>query len=125
MRSTSFPYRAPAPKRQISLGGGTRPVWSRDGRELYYPSRRSSFHGRFGRCPTRNDREADGAADYRAVGIRQSDAEDFGHPGYDVSPEGRLLIVEQAPEESAPGEIQVVLNWFEELKRRVPTGSRR
>ena len=48
-------------------------------------------------------------------------AEFFGHPGYDVSPDGRLLIVQQAQEEAAPRRVHLVLNWFEELKRRVPS----
>jgi hypothetical protein len=39
--------------------------------------------------------------------------------------DGRLLIVEQAQEEAAPGEIQIVLNWLEDLKRRVPNASSR
>jgi hypothetical protein len=28
------------------------------------------------------------------------------------------------PEQAAPTQINVVLNWFEELKRRVPTGTK-
>ena len=42
------------------------------------------------------------------------------HAGYDVSADGRLLIVQPAPEESAPLRFEIVLNWFEELKQRVP-----
>jgi hypothetical protein len=43
-------------------------------------------------------------------------------PNYDVSPDGqRFLMVKPAgQEQSAPTQINVVLNWFEELKRRVP-----
>jgi len=42
---------------------------------------------------------------------------------YDVSPDGqRLLMVkavgERAP--TAPAPLSIVLNWFEELRRRVP-----
>ena len=38
---------------------------------------------------------------------------------YDISPDGqRLLMIKQ---EEGPGQIHVVLNWFEELKRLVPT----
>ena len=43
---------------------------------------------------------------------------------YDVSPiDGRFLMT-QAPEDPASGEVTiwVTLNWFEELKRLVPTG---
>jgi hypothetical protein len=55
------------------------------------------------------------------VRVRLTPAE-LGHPGFDVSPDGkRLLVVEAAEEESAPRPIHVVLNWFDDLRRRVPT----
>jgi len=38
---------------------------------------------------------------------------------YDISPDGqRFLMIKQ---EEGPGQINVVQNWFEELKRLVPT----
>jgi hypothetical protein len=44
---------------------------------------------------------------------------------YDVTPDGRFLGVVAAgqtqPAGSTAPQIQVVLNWFEELKQRVPT----
>jgi hypothetical protein len=47
-------------------------------------------------------------------------------PNYDVSPDGQRFLmlkpVEQA--EAAPTRINVVLNWFEELKQKVPTGKK-
>ena len=40
---------------------------------------------------------------------------------YDVSPDGQRFLVVQLPEPpQEPTPIHVVLNWFEELKRRVP-----
>jgi hypothetical protein len=42
-------------------------------------------------------------------------------PNYDVSPDGlRFLMITK---ESKP-QINVVLNWFEELKQKVPTGKK-
>ena len=42
-------------------------------------------------------------------------------PQFDISPDGqRFLMMKLATE---PSLIQVVPNWFEELKRLVPTGS--
>jgi len=38
---------------------------------------------------------------------------------YDVTPDGRFLMIRN-PEESSHPSINVVLNWFEELKRLVP-----
>jgi len=44
-------------------------------------------------------------------------------PNYDVSLDGQrfLMLKPNEQEASAPTQINVVLNWFEELKRRVPT----
>ena len=41
---------------------------------------------------------------------------------YDVSPDGQRFLMLKPSEsaEAAPTQINVVLNWFEELKRRVP-----
>jgi hypothetical protein len=45
-------------------------------------------------------------------------------PYYDVSPDGQrfLMLKPVESQTSAPTQINVVLNWFEELKRKVPTG---
>ena len=40
---------------------------------------------------------------------------------YDIAPDGQRFVMIQAEEESARTEIVVVLNWFQELKRLVPT----
>jgi hypothetical protein len=45
---------------------------------------------------------------------------------YDVSPDGQRFLMLK-PSESAqttPTQINVVLNWFEELKQKVPTGKK-
>ena len=52
----------------------------------------------------------------------------FGPRNYDVTPDGqRFLTLISAPNaevgETTLEGINVVLNWFEELKRRVPTGT--
>jgi hypothetical protein len=46
-------------------------------------------------------------------------------PNYDVSPDGqRFLMLKGGEQEAAPAQINVVLNWFEELKQKVPTGKK-
>ncbi len=44
---------------------------------------------------------------------------------FDVAPDGQrfLMIQESVQDSAAPQQINVVLNWFEELKQRVPTGN--
>ena len=48
---------------------------------------------------------------------------------YDVTPDGRQFIVLLRGEDANQGaaanpEIRVTLNWFEELRQRVPRGAR-
>ena len=45
---------------------------------------------------------------------------------YDVSPDGqRFLMIKPVEQKQAgPTQINVVLNWFEELKQKVPTGKK-
>ena len=43
---------------------------------------------------------------------------------YDVAADGqRFLMVKTIDQEEAPAQINVVLNWFEELKRLAPAGA--
>ena len=39
--------------------------------------------------------------------------------GYDVAPDGRFVMIKRA---EATTQVNVIFNWVEELKRRVPTG---
>ena len=53
------------------------------------------------------------------------DRYEFGTAGtaaYDVASDGRFLMVQSVEPERAATQINIVLNWFEELKQRVPTG---
>ncbi len=102
----------------ISTTGGTKPLWARSGKELYYLT-------------------LDGAL--MAVPIQSTPAFSAGTPTklfdtryvsigtartYDVSRDGQtFLMIKAAGDDptSTPTGIVVVLNWVEELKARVPT----
>ena len=45
-------------------------------------------------------------------------------PNYDVSRDGQHLLMVKSEQTEAATQINVVLNWFEELKRRVPPGKK-
>jgi hypothetical protein len=47
-------------------------------------------------------------------------------PNYDVTLDGQrfLMLKPVEQEQAAPTQINVVLNWFEELKQKVPTGKK-
>jgi len=102
---------------QISAAGGRQPVWSRDGRELFY----RDFSGALMAVPVA---AGPGFAPGRAVRLFEgssylgSGAQGGGRT-YDVSPDGsRFLMVRVGDQSSTP--LVVVLNWFEELKRLAP-----
>jgi hypothetical protein len=47
-------------------------------------------------------------------------------PNYDVSPDGQRFLMLKPTEQAqaAQTQINVVLNWFEELKQKVPVGKK-
>jgi Tol biopolymer transport system component len=102
---------------QISNDGGEWPVWSRDGRELFYrTSTSSTAPGRM-----RVVRVVPGAAFSAGVPAELFDARPFGR--YDVAPDGkRFLMVYYRPDHRTP--LQLVANWFEDLRRVLPQRDR-
>ncbi len=106
------------PKRLVSTDGGDEPVWSRDGRELFYRQGNAMM----------------------AVGVEPETEIGFGTPielfedryrpspvgvrNFDVTPDAQRFIM-VAPVESedtmTASHFNIVLNWVEELKRLVPT----
>ena len=111
------PFPGPGRKWQISTEGGTEPVWARNGGELFY---RSEIGNRMMAVdittePTFNAGKPrllfEGRYDTRVtIGYRAN---------YDVTADGQRFVMIKG--EEGQGQINVVLNWFEELKRLVPT----
>ncbi len=113
---TAFPD--PGGKLQISTGGGAEPMWSRDGGELFYRIVDKMMAVAIATEP----QLAPGKPILLFEGPRYRSGLSTGNPatGYDVAPDGRFLMV-RAEESSGPTQINVVLNWFGELERLVPT----
>jgi len=103
---------------QVSNDGGAEPVWSPDGRELFY-------------------RNGDSLLTVPVDGA-QVDASAFGRPRelftlrrpwtpggggrhYDIAPGGDRFVMTIPAADVVPSELCVVLNWTEELKRLAPT----
>ena len=97
----------------ISRSGGTAPMWNRDGTELVYVSEKGLM-----KVPVAYGR---GGAASLFLGQPSLALEMTGLTNFDISPDGRTFAIERVPIEKAAKEIHVVLNWFEELKRLVPT----
>jgi serine/threonine-protein kinase len=102
---------------QVSTAGGTRPVWAKSGRELFFldPA------GRLMATPVHLTTAFDSG-----VPVVVSDTL-FNPPTpgrfYDVSLDGsRFVVITQPPSEEGTEvrQVEVVLNWGEELKRLAP-----
>jgi serine/threonine protein kinase/Tol biopolymer transport system component len=100
----------------ISTNGGRQPLWSRNGRELYY----RDFSGAMLAVPV------GGAGGFKpGVAAKLFDGPEFVGRGpigsaatYDVSPDGRFLMIKAIP--PVPASLVVVQNWFQELERLLP-----
>jgi serine/threonine-protein kinase len=110
------PFQTGGGKIQISTDGGDEPLWSRDGRELFYINGDKMMAVDIRTQPTFTA----GTPQLLFTGRYQSSPN--GATAYDVSPDGkRFLKIQPASSEQATTQINVVINWPEELKRRVPT----
>jgi eukaryotic-like serine/threonine-protein kinase len=107
---------------QVSTGGGTRPLWSRDGRELFYLSPANAVM-RVG-----VERAASWAATTPAMLLKDGSVTNSGgNPGvtYDVSHDGqRFLLIKPVNvnvSNAPPPQLVVVQHFDEMLKRLIPT----
>ena len=108
-------------REQISTGGGQAPVWSPDGRELFYRGR--GVGARMMVVPIETEPALTLGT---ATVVFEGTYYRAGWRAYDLAPDGRFLMIKPtgaATEDtaSAPDQIVVVEGWFEELKRLVPT----
>jgi eukaryotic-like serine/threonine-protein kinase len=113
-------------KWQISTDGGQEPIWNPKGGELFYGSGSQIMAVEVNQS---RDREGAGASGFSAgKPLMLFDGPYLpttaSLPFYDVSPDGQpfLMLKPVESQTSAPTQINVVLNWFEELKKKVPRG---
>ena len=107
-------------KWQVSRGGGVKPLWAPDGSELFY--RRFDDQAMMA-VPI--ETEPTFSTGNPAVLF---EATDFPVPGgprrFDIAPDGQRFLMtkegETTSEDATPPQINIVLNWHEELKRLVP-----
>ena len=102
-------------KWKISAEGGSEVVWARDGRELYWRNGDKMMVAGFeakNSLPPSTPRLLFERSGY--VPGLQAMAQ------YDVARDGRFLMI-QGVAARPPAQLNVVLNWHEELKRLVPT----
>jgi serine/threonine-protein kinase len=107
-------------RQQISTSGGTVPLWSHDGRELFF----GSLDGRQMFAVAVQSGTTLVAGRPQVLFEFAMLASLTGNQTYDIAPDGRFLIIPSGQAEAGGGtapSMIVVLNWTEELKRLVPT----
>jgi len=109
------PFPGPGGITKISTTGGLMPVWAPDGRELFYRI---------------EDKMMVVAIDTKPEFIAGKPKLLFESPSliddrYGIAPDGqRFVMIEEGEYSAPPSQLNIILNWFEELKRHVPTGKK-
>jgi eukaryotic-like serine/threonine-protein kinase len=127
------PFPGPGPRVQVSTQGGWNPAWNPNGSELFFLAPASGSAG--GSTPKQR---------MMVVAVHEAPALTLGAPRqlfeftdwkeflscdptrcYDVAPDGqRFFVVQYRKLADAPPttHINLIVNWLEELKQKVPTG---
>ena len=95
---------------QVSLGGGGTPIWSADGRRIFYVNASQLMAANIGGTQpfTISSREVVLARGYTFLAV---------HADYDVAKDGRTILALQSPSQDAT--LVVVRNFAAELRARV------
>jgi serine/threonine-protein kinase len=116
-----------AGKFPVSSSGGSRPVWAANGRELFYLAGRTPDPIGLMSVAVQPGRTlALGKPQRLFQGPYLAFATNVTGRTYNVSPDGKRFlmidnrILDAGDQPLAPSQIFVVLNWFEELRQRVP-----
>jgi len=95
----------------VSEGGGEHPLWSRDGRRLYYRTPQNKIMSvSIATKPELTASVPSVAWDLDALRIAD--------PLFDILPDGKLLGIQKAENEDEITRFDITLNFFEELKQR-------
>jgi len=103
-------------KWQISSDGGGHAVWARNGRELFYRNGDKMMVVEVTTQPNFSPGSP------KALFEGQLFTGGDGNTSYDVAPDAqRFVMIKESEEQQEAAQINVVQNWFEELKRLAPT----
>ena len=100
------PYPGSGGKRRISVDGGSMPFWSHSGREVFYSTAAATFV-----VPLVDPR------DPRVGAARRL----FEGEAWDVSIDDQQFLMLEKATANQSSQLNLVQNWFEDLKARVPT----
>jgi serine/threonine-protein kinase len=101
-------------RRLVSSGGGSEPLWSHSGQELFYRSGANDMVAvEILAGPTFSRGES------RVLFSMRDYASVPNHPNYAVGPDDQRFLMIQLEEGDVESDVVMVLNWFEELNERV------
>ena len=116
-------YPDPGRREVVSTNGGTEPVWSPDGREIFY--RPLGGDGLIVVAITTDPSFSASRPKRLFDGSFVLDKPQVGLANYDIDPDGRrfVMVARTSENDNATGAsaLTVILNWDEELKRLAPT----
>jgi serine/threonine-protein kinase len=107
--------------------GGSYPMWSKDGKQLFY--RRQTASAELGKLAVVDISIVGGSPRFTNERILPIEGFQvfFGNRDYDITKDGKRMMVIvpegkiEAPRAPTRPQINVILNWFEELKSRAPS----
>jgi len=103
------PFPEGAGKWGVSSGGGRRPLWRSDGKELFYLEGETLMAASVTTTPNFSAGQAK----------RLFESSELGRDnGFDVSADGQRFVVVETVKEPDPPTIRVVQNWYEEFRAR-------
>jgi serine/threonine-protein kinase len=110
------PFPGPGQKWTISTNGGTEPIWPRKSEQIFYRNGDAMMAVDVKTTPEFS------ASKPRRLFEQAFERSDAYWPDYDATPDGRRLLMlrDITQPHTALRQIDVVLNWFDELKQRVP-----
>lgn len=100
----------------VSAGGGVQPLWAPNGEELFYRNGNKVMAASIRTGPD-FEVETPFLLFEGSFGLGGG----LGRPNYDITPDGRRFVMIDQETPPPQTEVYVVLNWFEELNRLVPT----
>ena len=95
------PFPGPGPVITVSTGGGTEPIWSRDGAQLFYRVGRQIVSARVERTPTFR-------VVSRSILVEGNYLASPNYAQYDVARDGRFLMLQPT---GASTQFTVLVNW--------------
>jgi serine/threonine-protein kinase len=107
------PFPGPGARVQVSSNGGAEPVWSRDGRRLFYRANKKFMAATVTTAPAFAVRSRDVLFDDTFVPAAAP------HANYDVSLDGKRLLVIEAVEGAEDAQMIIVVNWGAEVRARL------